>query len=148
MIKRSGAYPGEHGRTGGSHEARVRALLRQHRLLRFLLVGILNTAVGYLLFLAALAVMPGTTTALLASTILAILFNFISTGSYVFGSTDPVRLWRFLAVYGLVFAYNAVALAALERIGIAPAVGGLLALPGAVAIAYVLNRAFVFEGAR
>lgn len=128
--------------------ALVGARWRRSTLLRFLVVGVLNTAVGYLLFLAALALLPGTTLALFVSTIAAILFNFLSTGSYVFGSVDPSRLLRFFGVYALVFLYNALALAALETIGVRPQVGGLLALPGAVAISFVLNRSIVFAGPR
>jgi len=39
-------------------------MLREHRFSRFLLVGGLNTAVGYSLFLLALATMPTTFSAL------------------------------------------------------------------------------------
>ena len=123
-------------------------LLREHRFLRFLLVGGLNTAVGYGLFLICLALAPTTLTALVAANILAILFNFVSTGTLVFGQRDPRLLARFFAVYAVVFVYNAVGLEALENMGVRPWLGGLILLPGAVVIGYVLNRNFVFGGRR
>ena len=119
-------------------------LLGQQRFLRFLVVGGINTLVGYCLFLLALALMPGPISALVISTILATLFNFLSTGRYVFHSSDARKLFRFVAVYGIVFGYNALGLLWLGSLGIAPQWAGLLLLPGAVAISYLLNRSFVF----
>lgn len=122
----------------------VRRLLAEHRFLRFLLIGGINTVFGYGLFYLALAVMPTTFGALSVSTGLAILFNFMTTGSYVFGSRDPRRLMRFYGVYIVAFVYNALGLALLERLAIGPRVGAILLLPGAVVLSYLLNRRYVF----
>jgi putative flippase GtrA len=122
----------------------VGRLLREHRVLRFLLVGGVNTAVGYGLFVAALALLPSTFAALCVSTVLAVLFNFVTTGSYVFHARDPRRLLTFCLVYGLVFAYNAAGLALLQRLAVDPRVAALLLLPGAVAFSYLLNSRFTF----
>lgn len=115
------------------------------RFLRFLVVGGFNTVVGYALFCIALAIFPTTFIALCVSTLLAILFNFFTTGTLVFGSRDPRRIFRFYGVYGIVFVYNAVGLDILERIAIAPQIGGLVLLPGAVILSYLLNRQLVFS---
>ena len=122
-------------------------ILRERRFLRFILVGGLNTAVGYGLFLVALAIMPTTLAALVAANILAILFNFNTTGSLVFGARDPRLLPRFFGVYAVVFIYNAIGLAVLENMGIRPWLGGLALLPCSVALSYLLNQRFVFGGA-
>ncbi len=123
---------------------RLARLLGEQRFLRFLIVGGVNTACGYGLFVAALALLPTTFSALCVSTILAVLFNFMTTGSYVFHSRDPRRLLGFGLVYGIVFAYNAVGLAGLQRLAIDPRVAALLLLPGAVAISYLLNSRYTF----
>ena len=115
------------------------------RFLRFLIVGCLNTAFGYALFWCALALMPTPFIALGASTILAVLFNFFSTGALVFDSRDSGRIRLFFGVYAVVFAYNATGLMALEHIGIGPEIGGLLLLPGAVTISWLLNSKVVFR---
>ena len=52
-------------------------------------------------FLVALAIMPTTLAALVAANILAILFNFVTTGSLVFGARDPRLLPRFFGVYAV-----------------------------------------------
>ena len=114
------------------------------RFLRFLIVGGFNTAVGYGLFCIALAIFPTTFIALCVSTLVAVLFNFFSTGTLVFGSRDLRRILRFYSVYGVVFVYNAAGLAMLERLGVTPQIGGLILLPGAVLMSYFLNRQFVF----
>lgn len=123
-------------------------LLRAHRFLRFLIVGTLNTALGYGLFLAALAIMPTPFTALVAATILAVLFNFRTTGDLVFGVRDPRLLARFFGVYAIVFANNSFGLAALQQVGFRPWLRGLMLLPGGVVVSYLLNRRFVFRNAR
>ena len=123
---------------------RGRETFATHRFLRFLVVGSLNTAVGYGFFYIALLTMPTTFIALCVSTLVAIAFNFVSTGTVVFGSRDPRRIVRFCGVYAVVFAYNAIGLSSLEAAGIAPALAGLLLLPGAVTISYLLNSSFVF----
>lgn len=130
-------------RTRSSLRAGIERLV-DIRFLRFLVVGGLNTAVGYALFCIALAILPTTFVALCASTLLAILFNFFTTGTFVFGSRNPRRIARFYGVYGIVFVYNSVGLAILERLGVMPQIGGLLLLPGAVIMSYLLNRQLVF----
>ena len=122
----------------------ARRLLAEHRILRFLLAGGVNTVVGYGLFYLAVAIFPTVFEALVASTILAVLFNFMTTGSFVFRSRDPSRLPRFFGVYTVVFGYNAVGLALLAGVGVGPRVGALLLLPGGVVLSYSLNRLFVF----
>ena len=120
--------------------------LCERRFSRFIIVGGLNTAVGYGLFLAALAIMPTTFTALILANILAILFTFITTGSLVFGARDPPLLPRFFGVYGVVFVYNSIGLTLLEDMGVRPWLGSLVLLPSAVVISYLLNQRFVFRG--
>ena len=142
------ASPSTAGSAVAAATAQALEMWRRRSLLRFLLVGALNTAFGYGAFLLALAVMPGALSALALATVVAILFNFVSLGSLVFGSTDPRRLWRFLVTYGTVFAFNAVGLQLLQATGLQPALGGLVLLPGGAALSYVVNRRFVFAAPR
>lgn len=123
----------------------LRETMERHRILRFLVVGGVNTAFGYSLFLIALAVMPTTFSALVLSTVIAILFNFQTTGRYVFRTRPPGKMVLFFVVYGIVFLYNAAGLAALEGAGIAAWLAGIILLPGAVMISYILNRDLVFR---
>ena len=121
------------------------ASLLEIRFLRFLLVGGVNTAFGYGLFYALLRLSGSPIFALALGTVLAILFNFVTTGSLVFRSMERRRLWRFFAVYGVVFIYNAIGIEALKAGGVAPALAGLILLPGAVVLSYLLNRLLRFS---
>ena len=113
-------------------------------LARFVTVGVLNTVVGYTLFIAALAVSPSSFVALVASYMLALSFNFLSTGGYVFGSTSPDRLIPFFGAHALILTFQAIALRALEAIGMASWAAGLFLLPVAVVMSFILNKYVVF----
>lgn len=113
-------------------------------LARFVTVGLINTAVGYTLFIAALAVCPSSLVALVTSYVLAMSFNFMSTGGYVFGNKSPDRLIPFFGVHALILTFQAIGLRALESIGMASWAAGLLLLPAAVVISFILNKYIVF----
>jgi len=111
---------------------------------RFLAVGVLNTAFGYGVYYLLLRASGHAIFALTLGTIIGVLFNFLSTGGIVFRSRDPRLVWRFVLVYVVVYLYNAIGLATLESRGVDPAIGGLVLIPGAVAISWLLNSRFVF----
>lgn len=119
-------------------------LVGDRRFPRFIVAGLVNTGFGYLAFLVALAVSPTTFSALVASTIAALHFNFASHGLFVFRAMAVRRVWRHVLTYGLVFGYNATGLWLLERSGVPAQIGGLVLLPGAVLISWLLNSRFVF----
>ena len=133
------------------HEAKRRGVVQDHaahQLIRFLAVGLLNTAFGYGVFFAALNVTGHTTLSLAISTTLGVLFNFATTGRLVFANRDPARIWRFIGVYAVLFAVNAAALIALERLGLGAAFGQALLLGPLVILSFLLNRALVFGDAK
>jgi len=109
-----------------------------------LLVGVLNTAVGYSLFLIALWAGLHYSAAIALATILGTLFNFKSTGVIVFQSHDHARLLRFVMVYGLVYAVNVVGVATLLQFGLQAWFAGLLLLLPLALLSYVLNSRYVF----
>lgn len=112
---------------------------------RFLLVGVLNTAFGYACFAVLLWTGLHYTLALLLATVVGVLFNFKTIGSLVFGSSDPALIWRFAAVYVLIYTLNVAALALLQWLGFAPLVAqSVLILPVAGA-SFLLSRRFVFR---
>ena len=121
----------------------ARDLLR-HRFMRFLITGGLNTLFGYSVYLLLLKLTGHAIVALTLGTIIGVIFNFYSTGRFVFNSRDHRLLWRFFSVYVVVYIYNAIGLILLQGAGMDPAVAGLVLLPGAVAISWALNTRFVF----
>lgn len=114
------------------------------RFTRFLLVGGLNTAFGYGVFVACLLLGMHYALAGAVSTALGVLFNFKSTGRLVFGERDNRKLPHFVAVYVIIYLVNTLAIGVMLKFGIAEWLGGLiLILPSAI-LSYVLNRQFVF----
>jgi putative flippase GtrA len=113
--------------------------------LRFLIVGVLNTAFGYGLFVAFLYLGVQYPVAMAVSYCFGILFNFKSTGSLVFKSRNNRLLFRFIACYVVVYVVNVVGVRALDVFGVAPYLGAaILLLPMAV-LSFILNRIFVFN---
>lgn len=117
---------------------------RSSAFVRFLAVGVLNTAFGYACFAALVWAGLPPPLALLLATVAGVLFNHLTVGTFVFRAQGRATLWRFAAVYGVIYAANVGLLALLQRAGIGPLAGqALLVLPVAVA-SFLLNRALVF----
>ncbi|MBA4747240.1 MAG: GtrA family protein [Sphingopyxis sp.] len=120
----------------------------QYRFLRFLLVGIVNTGVGYLLFAAMLLASLSALAAAAAATALGALFNFGSIGIVVFRQADPGLLPRFLGVYIVQYGVNAAGLMLLSHFGYGPLMAQALLVPLLAVGTYVAMRRWVFRGAR
>lgn len=118
------------------------------RFVHFLLVGALNTAVGYGLFMLGILSGLSSPVALLLSTTLGVLFNYFSTGRLVFAWRNSRRLWRFMGVYAALYTANAWALITLEKHDIPALWAQALLLPAFVLLAFMLNSYFVFRPAR
>lgn len=121
--------------------------LAEFRFARFLLVGGINTLFGYGVYATALWVGAHYSLAIAISTVLGTLFNFKSTGTLVFRSSDNSRLMRFVLVYALLYVANLAAVALALRLGFNAYQSGLLmALPLAF-LAFMLNSRYVFPAA-
>jgi putative flippase GtrA len=127
---------------------RVAALLRNvefGRFLLFLLVGGLNTLVGYSIFAGLILLGARPALALTIATILGVLFNFKSIGSLVFQSVKARLIPRFLAVYVVQFLVNLIALRMLIDLGAPPLLAQLIVLPILSVATFIMMRRFVFE---
>jgi len=120
-------------------------LFHRSRFLRFIVVGAINTVVGYLLYFLALLVGAHYSVAVAIATVLGVLFNFKSTGRMVFGSRDNSRLFRFIVVYGVLYCVNVAGVGSLIAIGISAWLSGLLLTPPIALASYFLNSRFVFS---
>ena len=124
----------------------MRALLfRNARLIRFLLVGIINSAVGYGLFALFIYLGLHYSFAAFVATILSICFNFLSTGKLVFKQSGKAQAVRFALVYIFLYGLNVVFLTLLLKTGITEYVGGFLLIPVMAGLAYVLHARFTFR---
>lgn len=108
------------------------------RFLRFLAVGVLNTAFGYALY--AVLVWSGLSPqpALALSFAIGVLWNYLTHARLVFGQSGLRLILPYAGAYLLIYLVNAGALQLALRAGLSPLVAqGLLVLPMA-ALAFVL----------
>lgn len=113
---------------------------------RFLAVGVLNTAFGYGIFVFFLFIGVHYALAALLGTVLGVLFNFKSTGRLVFGSRDNSLIFRFVGVYALTYFLNVAGLKLLYSAGINHYIGGALLLLPLALLAFALQKTLVFHG--
>ena len=115
------------------------------QLIKFLLVGGLNTLFGYGVFAFFLSLRLHYSLAALLGTLLGILFNFKTYGTLVFRNSDNRHLFKFLGVYGTTYLLTVSSIAVLKSFPMSAfAAGAILAVPMAL-ISFLLNRRFVFK---
>src|SRR5688572_30152142 len=118
------------------------------KFIRFLVVGVVNTIVGYGIFAILILLDVPYPLAGLVSTVAGILFNFKSYGIFVFRSHDNRKIFRFFAVYLVCYLIGLIPLAWADANGVSLLlVAALMLLPMAV-ISFVLNRTLVYGDER
>ncbi|HEY6008352.1 MAG TPA: GtrA family protein [Geobacteraceae bacterium] len=113
-------------------------------MLKFLLVGALNTVFGYSLFAFFIFLGVHYSLAVLLSTILGILFNFKTIGRLVFGSRNNRLIFRFVATYGVTYLLNVATLKVLDSFRVNMYIAGLLLLVPLALVSFVLQKKYVF----
>ena len=119
--------------------------LQKYRVLRFLIVGFLNTVFGFGMFvLIGLFIAPIWLHSLLA-TVIGTLFSFKTMGKLVFKNSSNQLVYRFIGVYSFIYLVNVFFLIVANNfkmnINLSQA---LLILPMAT-LSYILNKNFVFK---
>lgn len=124
--------------------ANFRALFKQ-QFVKFIAVGIMNSAFGYGCY--ALLIYSGLhyTLALLLATVFGVLFNFKSTSALVFGARENRLLGRFVGCYAVVYAANVAGIKVLSYFGFEPYIAGALLIAPMAILAFILNKRFVFH---
>lgn len=110
---------------------------------KFLLVGALNTLVGYGFFVAFFTLGLPAPLALALAFILGVIFNFFSTGRLVFGNRQLQPIFGFVLVYLMLYAINLAALETLRGVGFGAVAGqGALVIPMALLSFFSLRAVF------
>lgn len=120
-------------------------------LVRYGLVGALNTGVGYGVYLLGLRAMgwqPAWANAL--GYFVALLAAFQLNKSFVFRSSRPTQkaVVDFFKAFGLAFLANQGALAAGLELGLSPEIAQVVAMSVYTVTFFLLNKYFVFQQAR
>lgn len=119
-----------------------------HKLfLRFLAVGLLNTLFGYGCFAFLLFSGMHYSAALFMATVAGVLFNFKTTGAWVFNSRSGHLIFRFIASYAMVYGINVAGIKLLLQLGLNPYLGGAILLLPIAILSFTLQRKYVFHHA-
>ena len=121
-------------------------MFRQHRqLVLYGIFGVMNTVVAYGLFAGLFFLTDSHRVALVFGTIFSVLFNFFSTGRYVFGNRSFRALLPFIASYAVTLGINFALLEVLVRAGLNPLLAQAVCLPVVVILGYLINSRIVFR---
>jgi putative flippase GtrA len=119
------------------------------RFVRFLAVGVLNTAFGYSVFAAFYLLSGGMhRTAITVATMIGVAFNYFTTGRLVFANRGLSALIPFVAGYAVVLVLNILAVDLLMGAGLNALTAQLVCLPAVVLCSYLINDRLVFSGRR
>ena len=116
-----------------------------HQISRFIIVGILNTAVGYAFYSFFIYVGMNYLFAVLCSMLLGILFNFKTTGTLVFNNRNNVPFLRFVLVYTVIFFCNILFIRGMQLFTINLYIAGFFPIIPSAIISFLLNKWFVFR---
>lgn len=111
----------------------------------FILVGILNTIVGYSLYALFIYIGFNYTFSAFFATVLGVLFNFKTIGKFVFHHATNVKIIKFFLVYGIVFLVNISVIKLFKLYNFNDYISGLIAIFPASIISFVLNKYYVFK---
>lgn len=116
----------------------------RHRFVRFIAIGAVNTAVGFGIYASLVLAFASVPWALAGSNIFGMVFNFFTTGRYVFHNNSLRKLPAFALSYALLYCVNVAAInTLLHVISNKVVTQALLVLPMAL-ISYLLLKAVVF----
>ena len=112
---------------------------------KFIFVGVLNTAFGYMAYALLLFLGLHYTLAVVLSTIAGVLFNFKTTGTIVFKNNNNKLIFKFVAVYAITTTLGIIILRMAELAGINLYLAGLVSTGLCAIIAFLLNKNWVFK---
>ena len=114
------------------------------RFLRFLFFGAINTVVGLSIYLAMIEVSGSVIIAVVAANLIGPVFNFFSTGRFVFRNKRLITFFPFVAGYILLCVLNMALVGILLKFGVGPRLAQILCLPILVMTSYLINDRLVF----
>ena len=115
------------------------------RFMRFILIGILNTAFGYSLYALLIFLGLRFDLAILIATILGVLFNFKTTGILVFDNRRNNLILRYFGAYSIIYLLNVILVWLMLKSNINSYLAQAFALPVLVVLSYAMQRDFVFK---
>ena len=123
------------------------SIAKSSRVIRFVLVGAINTGFSYSIYALLLFVGLGYQLANFCSLVLGILFSFKTQGHFVFRNADNRLLGRFVLCWILIYVCNIAVIGWIIAFGFDAYSAGALALPITILLSYLTQKYFVFRQA-
>jgi putative flippase GtrA len=125
----------------------LRALFEEEapRLVKFVTVGLLNTAFGYSVFALIELTSASTGAAIVGANVIGMLFNYLTYGRLIFSDRGFRTLLPFAAGYAVILLANFLIVAALIRLCVAALPAQAIAMPWLILLSYLINRLVVFR---
>lgn len=115
------------------------------KFIRFIFIGIINTLFGYGVYFLLIKFGLHFSLAVFISTLLGVMFNFKTIGKFVFKESSNSLIFKFTAVYGLLYIMNVLGIKFLNSIGFSLEWSGFIMLPPMAILSYLLNKKMVFK---
>ena len=117
------------------------------QIIKFLGVGVLNTVFGYAFYAMLIFVNVPYLIALLAATVVGVIFNYFSFGRIVFhGYGGWFVFGKFVIAYAVIYGANAALLRALTiDFLLSPYVGQIICIPLSVLLSWLLMTYWVYK---
>jgi putative flippase GtrA len=113
---------------------------------KFLIVGVLNTLVGYAIYVALLVLGFPYLAALLVATVSGVAFNYFSTSRLVFKTKGAKNvLYKFIFAYVLCYAVNVAEIELIIKLEINLFFGQLMCLPPNALLSWLLMNYWVYK---
>lgn len=132
-------------RGGGRWIERLRRVFHNHQALRFLIVGSFNTALCFLVYLGLIWAGLPIWAANFGALLFGIGLSFLTQGRVVFGNRDPRRFVRFAGSWFIISGTQTAVIELLVHRGVGPSLAGLIVLPGAAIVSFLVQKWFVFH---
>lgn len=115
------------------------------RLIRFVLVGGVNTMLGFGLYVIFLILGLSYSLANFFALAVSVIFGFFMQGTFVFGNRNKLLFLRFVLASGVMCFFNVFAIGQLILCGFnAYNSGAMIVIPGAI-LSYILQKFYVFR---
>lgn len=116
------------------------------RLVRFFVIGVVNTLFSYIIFSLLSLIGLHYSLAKLISTVLGIIFNFFTTGRIVFNNHDNRLVFRFFFVYGITYLVDLLFLYLMvDKGGLNQMIAEAIATVPVALLSYLLNSLLTFK---
>lgn len=120
---------------------------RDHHILRYLIVGTINTGFSYSIYALGLYMGLKYQIANLIALMVGIVFSFKTQGRFVFNNSNNRLFGRFVISWAVIYVATIILIGKIIELGLNAYWAGVVALPFSVGLSYMVQKYFVFQRA-